>query len=256
MTEQTTQLAEQLSEQSIEPLNEQSTELFPEQVPETDSETNDDLAIADPSTAPTPIPGQLELDSVSELLEPPIDPNLVDYIQIYINDETWAAIEMLQVDAVISVNAKSIVPIPNMPSCFLGLFNHRGHVYWVIDLPHLLGISPLEDSNSSYAAMIVTPKQERSPTKSLTDGSANPSKADAGKIATAKASDHANRSPLILAVKEIDGIVKFPPEQITACMPPIPTGLRAYSKKCLDSDRDKLYILDIEAIANSPVLKA
>jgi positive phototaxis protein PixI len=197
----------------------------------------------------------------SEPEDPDADPNLVDYIQLHLNNETWAALEMLQVDAVISVNAKSIVPIPNMPSCFLGLFNHRGHVYWVIDLPHLLGISPLEDSNSSYAAMIVTPQHQRSSKSSLANSDTEPD-SKASKIETASGRDSRNdenqspRSPLILAVKEIEGIVKFLPEQIQACIPPIPPGLQAYTKQCLDSDREKLYILDIEAIANAAILRA
>ncbi|AFY70678.1 CheW protein [Thalassoporum mexicanum PCC 7367] len=207
-----------------------------EQLIESNTESNDDRAIA-------------------TNLEQSATPDLLEYIQLHLNNETWAAIEMLRADTVISINAKSIVPIPNMPACFLGLFNHRGHVYWVIDLPALLNITPLEDAHHSYAAMMVTPQLEKViPSTEQEQEQEQEQAANSESSGSRNGDDRANRSPLLLAVREIAGIVKFRPDQIQACIPPIPPGLHAYTKQCLDSDQHQLYILDIEAIANSPSL--
>jgi positive phototaxis protein PixI len=206
---------------------------------------NGDLASMSSATPPT------------QTITQPADPNLVEYIQLDLNQQIGAAIEMSRADAVISVNAKSIVPIPNMPSCFLGLLNHRGHVYWVIDLPDLLGISPLADVNGNYAAMIVTPSQERSPVVAQphANSSNSASQMQTGVIETVDSEHQVNRSPLILAVREIAGIVKCDPDQIQVCIPPMPPGLQEYASQCLEYNQEKLYILDLDAIANSAVLQ-
>lgn len=48
-----------------------------------------------------------------------------------------------QIAEILRVNAAEILPVPEMPSCVLGICNWRGTMLWLIDLNHLLGYPPL-----------------------------------------------------------------------------------------------------------------
>jgi positive phototaxis protein PixI len=57
--------------------------------------------------------------------------------------EDSALLPLEQIMEIIRVNVAEILPVPEMPSCVLGICNWRGTMLWLIDLNHLLGYPPL-----------------------------------------------------------------------------------------------------------------
>jgi twitching motility protein PilI len=86
-----------------------------------------------------------------KVVAPPSD----RYLELQVEPNTTLALSMTHVREVLTVEATSIVPIPNMPACMLGILNRHSRVYWVVDLAELLGWQ-LEDMGShNYNVAIV-----------------------------------------------------------------------------------------------------
>jgi positive phototaxis protein PixI len=72
--------------------------------------------------------------------------------------EDSALLPLEQITEIIRVNVAEILPVPEMPSCVLGICNWRGTMLWLIDLNHLLGYPPLSQQERGLAtsmAMVV-----------------------------------------------------------------------------------------------------
>src|SRR4028119_1239001 len=54
-----------------------------------------------------------------------------------------ALLPLEQIAEILRVNVAEILPVPEMPSCVLGIGNWRGTMLWLIGLNHLLGYPPL-----------------------------------------------------------------------------------------------------------------
>lgn len=52
-----------------------------------------------------------------------------------------------QIAEVLSVSIVDILPVPEMPSCVLGIYNWRGKMLWLIDLNHLIDYPPLRSQH-------------------------------------------------------------------------------------------------------------
>ncbi|HBB32500.1 MAG TPA: chemotaxis protein [Cyanobacteria bacterium UBA8803] len=57
--------------------------------------------------------------------------------------EDTALLPLAQISEIIRVTIREILPVPEMPSCVLGICNWRGEMLWLIDLNHLVGGSSL-----------------------------------------------------------------------------------------------------------------
>ncbi|HEY9673277.1 MAG TPA: chemotaxis protein CheW [Waterburya sp.] len=69
-----------------------------------------------------------------------------------------ALLPLEQITEIIRVNVAEILPVPEMPSCVLGICNWRGTMLWLIDLNHLLSYPPLSQQERGLAtpmAMVV-----------------------------------------------------------------------------------------------------
>ncbi len=58
---------------------------------------------------------------------------------------------------------KEIVPIPHMPPWVMGVHNWRGEILWMVDLGHLLGLTPLYQhatTHSTYTAIVINGAQQ------------------------------------------------------------------------------------------------
>lgn len=64
------------------------------------------------------------------------------FLQFYLEPNTTALLPLQQSSEVISIPRKEIVPIFFMPAWVAGVYNLRGEILWVIDLGHLLGLTP------------------------------------------------------------------------------------------------------------------
>jgi|SRR4028119_183869 chemotaxis signal transduction protein len=69
-----------------------------------------------------------------------------------------ALVPLEQITEILRLNVAEILPVPEMPSCVLGICNWRGEMLWLVDLNHLVGSPPLsmrEQVLTSPAAMVV-----------------------------------------------------------------------------------------------------
>ncbi|HBL14065.1 MAG TPA: chemotaxis protein [Cyanobacteria bacterium UBA11162] len=67
-----------------------------------------------------------------------------------------ALLPLEQIAEIIRVNGGEILPVPEMPTCVLGICNWRGEMLWLIDLNHLMGYPSLSLQGSfSPMAMVI-----------------------------------------------------------------------------------------------------
>lgn len=67
-----------------------------------------------------------------------------------------ALILLEQITEILNINTADILPVPEMPSCVLGIGNWRGEMLWLIDFNDLVGYpSPFKQLASPLLTMIV-----------------------------------------------------------------------------------------------------
>ncbi|MBD0344676.1 MAG: chemotaxis protein CheW [Coleofasciculus sp. Co-bin14] len=69
-----------------------------------------------------------------------------------------ALLPLDQITEILRLNVADILPVPEMPSCVLGICNWRGEMLWLIDLNHLVGCPPVLNQgqvSASPVAMVV-----------------------------------------------------------------------------------------------------
>jgi positive phototaxis protein PixI len=59
-----------------------------------------------------------------------------------------------QITEIIRVNLTEILPVPEMPTCILGICNWRGEMLWLLDLNHLVGYPPLIAEGKPVAIVV------------------------------------------------------------------------------------------------------
>ena len=124
------------------------------------------------------------------------------------------------VQEVMTVRASHIIPVPNKPSCILGILSRRRLVYWGVDLAMLLGMQPLNQNISLYE-VIFTSMQQLS---------------------------------LALIVPKIMGVVHIPNQQISNDITLMPSTLKPYLKGYAKEQDQVAYLLKAESILRSNIL--
>ncbi len=143
------------------------------------------------------------------------------YLEFQIDEETKAVLPMTNVQEVLTVDINTVVPVPSMPSCILGLLSHRSRVYWTVNLPQMLNLQPLQ-TNTQYILVIL----------------------------------QVGQTTLALAVAEVQGIVKLVPKQIQiVATQTSPSGLLTYVRGCVITDDAIAYLLDPTDLAKASVLR-
>jgi positive phototaxis protein PixI len=67
-----------------------------------------------------------------------------------------AIVPLEQITEILHIEIAKILPVPEMPSCVLGICNWQGEMLWIIDFCAFAGYSPLQpDSASPFLAVIV-----------------------------------------------------------------------------------------------------
>ena len=77
------------------------------------------------------------------------------FLRFHLGSEDTALLSVNAVKEVLSVSGENILPVPDVASSVLGLYNWRGEMLWVVDLNNLLGFSALWEIENITANMNV-----------------------------------------------------------------------------------------------------
>jgi positive phototaxis protein PixI len=142
------------------------------------------------------------------------------YLKLQLTPQQLAVVPIAQAQEAIAIPATRVTPMPNMPACVLGLLNHKNRVIWVIDLAFLLGVSSKLLTMQQYNIAIV----------------------------------RSGKTPLGLAVPQIQGIVRLVLEAIESPVGEVLPALVPYLRGCIKQEQELLWVLDPNAIVQSPLL--
>ncbi len=141
-------------------------------------------------------------------------------LKFAIDPQTIGLLESEFAQEVLTVKATHVMPVPNKPSCILGVLSRRRRVYWAIDLAMLLGLQPL-DQNIGLYEVVLTSVQNLS---------------------------------LALIVPSILGVIHIDNNQIENDIFAIPAPLRPYVKGYVNEKGEIAYLLRADNIVNSTIL--
>lgn len=87
------------------------------------------------------------------------------YLRFYLEPNTTGLLPIQQLTEVLSIPIGQIVPIFNMPPWIMGVYNWRGEILWMVDLNHLVGLTPWyqQISSSSVHSAVVLYLHENKP---------------------------------------------------------------------------------------------
>lgn len=90
--------------------------------------------------------------------------------------DTTVALSVRYLTEVLTIAPHQIVPIPHLSAWIMGVYNWRGEILWMIDLGHLLGLTPWYHhalNRSTFSAIVIqhrdsnSSQQHRAPTLGL-----------------------------------------------------------------------------------------
>jgi len=82
------------------------------------------------------------------------------FLRFHLEPATTALLPVNQLTEVLTIAIGQIIPIPHLPACVMGVHNWRGEILWMVDLGHLIGLTPLHQqvlSGSTYTAVVIHP---------------------------------------------------------------------------------------------------
>jgi twitching motility protein PilI len=141
-------------------------------------------------------------------------------LKFVIDAQTIGLLESEFTQEVLTIKASHIMPVPNKPSCVLGILSRRRRVYWAIDLAMLLGLHPL-DQNIGLYQIILTSVQEMT---------------------------------IALVVPQILGVVHIISDRLEQNISSLPTTLKSYCKGFINEQEEYSYLLKAENIVHSTIL--
>ncbi len=138
------------------------------------------------------------------------------------------ALSVQKITEVLTISTSAVTPIPRMSPWVMGVYNWRGEVLWMVDLGHLLGLTPWyqQTANRSSHNVIITRSQDKM--------SSNPGE----------------RKMIGLAVSQVQDIETLDPQAMqpttqALSSPELAPFLRGY---WLRPDGDLLACLDVDAV--------
>lgn len=137
------------------------------------------------------------------------------YLKVQLEPQTQAVLLMKQIQEVLFVPVEGITSIPNMPNFVIGLLNQRNRVFWVIDLPQLLQLSPLDTDVQEYNIVIV----------------------------------QIDNIPMGLVVQKVQGVMRWTEDIIQAPIGKVDSAITPYLKGCIWQPQEGiLLVLDAQSI--------
>lgn len=85
---------------------------------------------------------------------------IVQFLRFHLQPNTDLILPINQILEVLTVSTGKIVPIPQMPSWVIGVYNWRGEILWMIDLGRLFGLASWQEQtlgSSSFKAIVLSP---------------------------------------------------------------------------------------------------
>lgn len=84
------------------------------------------------------------------------------FLRFYLHPDTKVMLPVGQITEVLKLQLAQIVPIPQMPSWVMGVYNWRGEILWMVDLAHLLGLEPWYHNQAMrhHTAIVLSPDRE------------------------------------------------------------------------------------------------
>jgi twitching motility protein PilI len=68
------------------------------------------------------------------------------YLSLQLERNVTVAVQLKIVRETLVLAAERFTQMPNVHHCLMGLVEHRSNVFWVLDLPQLLGFTPLQSN--------------------------------------------------------------------------------------------------------------
>ncbi|MEM9003827.1 MAG: chemotaxis protein CheW [Cyanobacteria bacterium P01_F01_bin.86] len=143
------------------------------------------------------------------------------YLQFHLGSQSPAVFAMQYIQEVMTLPLQRLTPMPNVPSCLLGLMNHRSHVLWVVDLAYLLELDQIDDAARQYNVIVIR----------------------VGKVR------------LGLAVPQINGIVWFEQDKVQSPIGHTSSGLVPYLQGCIWQENTMLLVLDAATISHASLIR-
>ena len=85
------------------------------------------------------------------------------FLKFLLNSDTKLMLPIEQITEVLKIRLGQIVPIPQMPSWVMGVYNWRGEILWMVDLSHLIGLEPWyknQTARSHHTAIVLSPNKD------------------------------------------------------------------------------------------------
>lgn len=80
------------------------------------------------------------------------------FLRFYLEPDTRVMLPVTQMTEVLTIPLGQIIPIPHMPAWVMGVYNWRGEILWMVDLGHLVGLTPWHQQTlkgSTYRAFVL-----------------------------------------------------------------------------------------------------
>ncbi|MGC1307432.1 MAG: chemotaxis protein CheW [Phormidesmis sp.] len=89
----------------------------------------------------------------------PVD-NRQRFLRFMLSKKNDALLPLGQILEVMQLPLEDIFPVPDMPSCILGVCSWQGETLWLVDLNHLVGYTPLCQQSQLLASPVVIVVQQ------------------------------------------------------------------------------------------------
>ncbi|NEQ96872.1 MAG: chemotaxis protein CheW [Cyanothece sp. SIO2G6] len=143
------------------------------------------------------------------------------YLKFFVNLNTSAIVPLRNIQEAVVLSSRLLTTMPNMPPYILGLFNRRGRIIWVIDLSQILGLEEIPFISQTHDTLIIKN----------------------GSFWAA------------FAIHKLEGTIRVEDTVIKATPSYISPTLTPYMNGYILQDDHMSLLLNIEAIAQSPLLR-
>jgi positive phototaxis protein PixI len=142
------------------------------------------------------------------------------FLRVQLDEKTTAVVPMLQTQEAIVLPAGRLSVVPNLPSPIMGLFNRRSSLVWLVDLPEIMGLAPIDRHVNSYDIALL----------------------------------NVDDTPLGVAVRSILGVIRFEQSEIVPPSAQINPAFIPYLSGSILREQESILVLDPAAIINAQVL--
>ncbi|MBE9125835.1 MULTISPECIES: chemotaxis protein CheW [unclassified Coleofasciculus] len=70
------------------------------------------------------------------------------FLRFHMEPDTNVLVPVRQVTEILSIPLGQVVPISHRPAWVMGVYNWRGEILWIVDIGHLIGLTPWYQQNT------------------------------------------------------------------------------------------------------------